>query len=238
MGSVTPLAAPASPADDQPRELLRKAQVELGRARDAQRSHGAAIARAEELAKAAREKLATAESAVTSAKQRHADAIADSVVSGAPASSGVRAARAAVTDAADEVEAAEAAILTLRERQGDFLEDIKRAEYALIGARNTVIAAIAGELLEQARDAKARYFAGCEILKILIGNDRLPELANVVESLRLTGAARAPLAALEHEVDELLTNNRHLGGELARSYEAWRQQLLVDPDKPPPEFAA
>jgi hypothetical protein len=208
-------------------------------AEDALANQREAIGRAEELAEKARERLEAAEAAVETAKADHAAAIARSVGDGtAPATSGVKKARADVADTADEVDAAISAIATLREQMTEFEDDVAKAGFETIRARAALVAAVLEPMLERTTAARAAFWRDEMILRaLLFGTPTAePELSKsrAIEQLRLSQAAKAPIAPLRADFEDFLAQIRVLDGPPIGIWQRWYRALLVDPEAPEP----
>jgi hypothetical protein len=233
--SVHPIVAQARGEAD-PREPLREALAAKAKAQGALASHRAAITRAEDLLEQSQQRLTAAESAVATAKADYAASIARSVVDGAPTTTGsVRKARAGEVEARDEIEARECAVETLRGHLAGFEEEIRRCEIGVIAARNAVLAQIAQPLLERLALARGDWFGIQQTLRVLVADERYPELVNSTEYIKRTEAARAPLAAPKQALDHLLTETVHLDGPAVQAWQAFRAALLANPDALQPE---
>lgn len=219
------------------REGLAAAIADKARAEAALNEHREAIARANRLVVAANEKLAAAHQAVETAKADYAAAIASDPVAAAEAVAAVRRARETAVAAADEVVAAKEAAERLRQRELEFVDDVKVAQIDIVAARNAMTASVIKQMIEDAQAAKQLYLAACQVVETLGENDvTLPNLADAIETITKHTAAVAPLARLRTAVADLRLLPRHHGGERERVWREWRARLLLDPTVEPPEL--
>jgi hypothetical protein len=238
--TVHPMIAPARGDADSQRAALRDSIEAKRQAEAAVNSHRTAIARGRQFVEDAEQAVAVAEQGVETARSRHAEALERAAGGGGPAptSGAVRAARAQLLEAQDEVESASAAVGQLTgPRLVELEDDVRRCALGVVAARNGVVAPIAARLLARAGRAKRDLFLLEQVCGMLLALDnRVPELTNPTEGLRLHERAREPLIALHKDLGELLAHNRHMGGPELEKWKSWCQDLVANADAPEPEL--
>ena len=241
MTATVKLIAPAREGDaaDPLRAALASALDAKRKAEAAVAAHRQAIARGRQFVEDGEHAVTVAEQAVEKARERHAEALERAAGAGGPApmSGAVRAARAQLLEAQDEVESARAALEQLTgPRLADLEENIKRRRGDVLIARANLLQPIVEKLLDEGRAAKARLNEIKQILPLLVQGE--PELGftNSIEGLRLSN--RLFNRPLEKEIGDLLASNVFLGGPNIERWRSFREALLSDAEVLPPAEGA
>lgn len=219
------------------RAKLASAQEAARKANDAVARQRLAIDRARISVRTAENLLKVAEEAVGKAREAHAQALADAATTDTvPPTSPVQAARRAVIDAQDGVEAAKGAFTQLKEDLPGCQQVAREAEIAVETAISEVLVPHVRSLLDRATEIALELMPFKQTLFSVFAGGSTPE------GFVLQGDA--PLAAVRAEAGRLLgtisTNDRRLADPLA----VCRARLRVDPYSPvdltpsPPDAAA
>ena len=175
------------------RQALAEAIVARDEAACALERGRAAVARAERLVDDAQTKLTDAVAAVADAREHQARLVAEAVSAGSHATpaSALRAARAAETDAADDVDATKNALAQLQASLAALEEESHRAELDVECKINSVLAAAGFPLVKRLIKRRAEIL---ELFAILIWmRNRSRERQGVTSTFRENPALVSPL---------------------------------------------
>ena len=185
-------------------EAARKAEAAIG-------DQAAAIERAEQLVAASEAKVAAAGAAVADARRAHAEQVASALKNSGsvhiPAA--MRTARAAETDASDELEAAKAALQKLQTGLEELVAAARWAKNGIFTAVNAVIAPAAEHLLKEARAAKLRAAAHVaalrELMTALTEQHKGADAFDTIDALEAQRQREEPFSGMHKQIQEFLT---------------------------------
>lgn len=235
---MTPSVAMVAPAESETdgRAGLRAAIAAKQEAERAFHAHRLAIGRAEDLVSAARQKVESSEQAVEAAKSDYAGAIRAHVGGGAAASpGGVKAARAAVADAVDEAEAAEAALATLQEGMADFQDDVSIASLEVVRQRNALIEPIVRAMAAEVQKMRVAIGTAKHLMRVLsAASDPMPVGSDDYQvSAKASEISKATIA-LQEVVNHALGSEITIDAARIRQFEHFKHALLIAPETAPP----
>jgi chromosome segregation ATPase len=151
------VTAPAPKKSDE-RAALRSAVADLAKAKAAVIEHRAAIERAEEMVAMSKARHAAATAAVATAREQDAKALAAAISTGGSSSArAARQARAAETEAGDDVEMARNALAQLTTDLAEVETDMQVASKAVDRVLAETLRPVALRLLEEVRGHRARF---------------------------------------------------------------------------------
>lgn len=223
----------AEPRDDN-RQALQAAIAGKAAAQADVQAHLEKVARAEQVAASAAEKLAAAEDGIESAKLARADEIA----AGRQNSNSMRAARDVLQDAADEDEAARQAVEALRGARLDELQQgVLVADAAISAAVIGVIAPVIFLEVERARQAKAELHRSRTILATLATSVPVSEkITDTVVRVRLGEQIRSQLEVLQRDIQNVVfSDDRTIDEATVSAWQSWKEALRLNADAAPPE---
>jgi hypothetical protein len=191
---------------------------------------------------AAQEKLTTVEAAVARARESHAKKVASALSAGRmPPGPGVmQDARDAVTEAKDQLHAAQSAAEQVRAELPTPRAEVAICENRIVGQANAVIGPAIREWLVRAKQARAEALMCQEVLHALVDDPDLdaglrdPRLDDV-QRFRARAERIAPLAGLLDEVRRFLMNvagdtDETKAREAAQVWRSYRMRLRTEPD--------
>jgi chromosome segregation ATPase len=227
---ATPLRAISS---DPLRTTLAAALKEAAVAQRGVEQQRGGIERARAAVRAAEAAVKSAEKGVEEARQVHARAIADAATADAPPpASGVRAARQAVTDAQDELEAAKGALDQLKADLPGWEEAARTADVAVEAAISEILAPHAQALLAKVQELSRQLSPLRSALRALF--ETAPARA---DEYFAWDQGRRPLSAVLEAARSYFETANHIAG-CADPWRAARELLRADAFAELPDFAA
>ena len=235
--TVTPLKTPQTPRrDDDPlRAQLAQALEAAREAREVVDRQRAAIERTRSSVAAADKAVTVAEKGVEEARAAHAQALADAAAGdAAPPISGMRAARQAVVDAQDEVEAAKGALAQLKGTLPDFEAELREADIAVEAEISKILAVAVQELMDQAAEIARELLPLRRALLAFVMNDSPPRVSDRLAFDR----GRQPLREAQAAVDAFFQAYDSIEDSQIDVWAFARKQLRADPHAPLPDVAS
>jgi chromosome segregation ATPase len=223
--SISQLKTPRR-VDDPLRAALAQALEDAAVARESVERQRAAIEKTRGSVRAAERAVTTAQEGVGKAREAHAQALADSASSDtAPPASGMRAARQAVEDAQDEVEAAKGALAQLKQELPLWEGAAREADIAVEAAISAVLAVQVQPVLDRANGLLRELIPLRKTLFALL-ND-LPSAAGDVSAFE---RGRKPLAEMRAAVANLYTAAYFVDTSPVDTWTSARAALRADPN--------
>ena len=220
--------------DNPPRAELAEAIETACEAREGVDRQRKGIERARKAVSAAEAKVKAAEKGVQEAQQAHAYAIADAATADGPLpASGVRAARQAVVDAADEVEAAQGALAQLKATLPDFEAELREADIAVEAEISKIFAEAVRKLMDQAAEIARELLPLRRALIAFVMNDSPPRVSDRLAFDR----GRQPLREAQNSVDAFFQAYDSIEDLQIDVWAVARKQLRADPHAPLPDVA-
>ncbi|WP_413989360.1 hypothetical protein ACMDCR_25825 [Labrys okinawensis] len=215
----------------EPRRRLAEAIERASGQRGTLELRRAAVERAERMVSDAESALGSAKAAVETARKGLASETLAAVIEGRQKGSGevLRRARLAEAEAEDALEAAQAALNTVRGQHEESEAEASRAREEIGNAAGAVMAPLAADLIQKAEEARLHWLrirAACTVVR----DAGFPTWPPTVESKALQRAAEAVLGEEEH------SRGSKAFDEMRAAWNAAFRALLIDANAPLPEI--